>query len=160
MVALSFRAGGGRVQGREREGKACTVWVASALLALALALQLSSGRTGLKAEADFASWKALSCSRASQAFFKPEMWEGLREGGRERRLDEGSAPEREGPRQRRSAGAAEAIPRLHYCKHLPGVSEGVGVGVAAPTLAGPGWVEAAVRSEQPPHPRRAAQPSE
>ena len=81
MVALSFRAGGGRVQGREREGKACAVWVASALLASALALQLSSGRTGLKAEADFASWKALSCSRASQAFFKPEMWEGLREGG-------------------------------------------------------------------------------
>ncbi|XP_026976663.1 uncharacterized protein [Sagmatias obliquidens] len=82
MVALSFRAGGGRVQGREREGKAYAVWVASALLASALALQLSSGRTGLKAEADFASWKALSCSRASQAFFKPEIWGGGGGGGR------------------------------------------------------------------------------
>lgn len=29
------------------------------------------------------------------------------------------------------------------------------MGAAAPTLAGPGWVEEAVRSEQPPHPRRA-----
>nr|XP_030738968.1 uncharacterized protein LOC115867108 [Globicephala melas] len=82
MVALSFRAGGGRVQGRERGGKAYAVWVASALLASALALQLSSGRTGLKAEADFASWKALSCSRASQAFFKPEIWGGGGGGGR------------------------------------------------------------------------------
>lgn len=79
-----------------------------------------------------------------------------REGERERGLEEGSAPERQGPRERRSAGAAEAIPRIHYCKHLPGVSGGVGVGAAAPTLAGPRRIEAAVRSEQPPDPRRAS----
>lgn len=123
-------------------------------------LQLSSGRIGLKTQSDFASWKALGCSRASQAFFKPETWEGLRErgrqaGGRERGLEEGSAPEREGQRERRGAGAAEPIPRIHYCKHLPGVSGGVRVGAAAPTLAGPRRIEAAVRPEQPRDPRPA-----
>lgn len=80
--------------------------------------------------------------------------EGVKEGGRERGLEEGSAPERGGRRERRSAGAAEAIPRIHYCKHLPGVSGGVGVGAAASTLARPRPSVAAVRSEQPRDPHR------
>ncbi|CAN0544554.1 unnamed protein product [Rangifer tarandus platyrhynchus] len=74
-----------------------------------------------------------------------------REGGRERGLEEGSAPERRGPRQRRSAAAAEAIPRIPSSKHLLGVFGGLGVGAAAPTLARPGCAQAAVGSEPPPH---------
>lgn len=93
--------GGCRVK---RERKACMVRVASGLLAPAPAQQLSSGRTGLKAESHFASWKALGCSRASQAFFKPEMWEGLGEGGsrggRERKRTRGG--------ERARAGGTEA----------------------------------------------------
>lgn len=45
---------------------------------------------------------------------------GSKRGG-ERGLEVGRAPEREGLGARRRAGAAEAIPRIHYCKHLPGV---------------------------------------
>lgn len=71
------------------------------------ALLLSSGSTGLRAESDFASWKALGCGRASQAFFKPEMWEGLREGGSEEGREGEGARGGERARARGTEGAEE-----------------------------------------------------
>lgn len=66
---------------------------------------------------------------------RDSAWEGGEEGGQVRGLQEGSAPEHEGPRERRGAQAAKPVPRIHYSKHLPGVSRGVGVGTLASTLA-------------------------
>lgn len=71
------------------------------------ALLLSSGSTGLRAESDFASWKALGCGRASQAFFKPEMWEGLGEGGSEEGREGEGARGGERARERGTEGAEE-----------------------------------------------------
>lgn len=71
------------------------------------ALELSPGRRGLKFESDFASWKALGCSRSSQAFFKPEKWEGLREGGRERGRERKRALRGERARARGTEGEEE-----------------------------------------------------
>ena len=88
------------MQGREGTGRAGAVRAAPVGLAPELAVPRAPGRTGLTAAADFASWKAWGCSRASRAFFKPEMWEGLREGGR--------GGEREGEKEDSRRGARQS----------------------------------------------------
>lgn len=95
---------------------------------------------------------------------RDSAWEGV-EGGQERGLEEGSAPEHEGPRERRSVQAVKPTPRIHYSKHLPGVSGGVGVGTSASTLADPvrsrqqcGWSSLQTRAPQTLHLESAPRP--
>lgn len=145
----------GRVQGREGTGRGRgAVRAAPVGLAPELAVPRAPGRTGLTARLTLPLGKlgvaaALppEHSLSQKCGRTPERVGGGVRGGKR---TPGGAQERRGPGRGRERGSGGGDPRIPSSKHLLGVSGGLGVGAAAPTLARPGCAQAAVRSEPPP----------